>query len=771
MPTDFTAYTDPGIYIEMIDPPVNRTSAITPTVVALIGAAGSEGRELVESATISSQSATTLTNKGIKPYSLVVKNRLSLEQYTSAAFGTVLSDVPASTALTSVVVKKKDEGFSLPSGVVNADYSDSDVLFEIRINNQTYGVTGVTVSNDTYTFDIASTASIAISAGQLVNLVAPYVTPIKVGTLNATALASQSNLSSSTSEFRIQQNVNSIQRVRIADGENDVEVTHGSTADTLHFTVTIPSTTTNAFDIYDQIFNGTANTVLGSAYEDKVAVIRTVVESGYVDYTFVMGFTSPFLLETDNVNTTITAVGLMVNDRILVDKERIEIEGLSLISTDGSDQIVELSVLRGRDGTAAVGHGKRDVYWASGYDYYVNNDLGEIESGSDDITILNAVSGGRLAPLNSEGNVVTSSERVEISAYSSDAGQFTVESFTDLDNIRSKYGSPIAISNNGTLGINSNLTLAAQLALRNGASQVYCINVGTNDFEGFSEAIDKLAGFDEINTIVPITIGLSETDTVSVFNKLRQFCTEQANLGNLLRAFVAVDGNAIAWSAPDYISVAQSIASSRISLVAPSLFTLQTSSGKISAGGPFVAAALAGLQASLGAQIPLTRKELDRSVYSIEDTFTRTEMLQLQSGGVLVLFQDRNGMVAVRHGLTTDMSSVYSQEVSVVTARDRLRDLFYDSLETSGILGSPITTNTQELVVSNVIGALEFAKRATLIFDYADVKYRIPTSNPTAIEIRFAYRPTMPLNYVLVQFSVDTSNSSVTFQSVTEGGV
>ena len=203
MPIDFTAYTDPGVYIDLIDPPVNNTTSVTPTVIALVGTAGEEGRQISESTILrDSQYSSTLSAKGIDAFSLTVKNRFTLEQYTSAAIGTVRTTV--SSGAGTVVIDKK-EGFTLPAGIANADLDTSTEKYKINIDNQTYTVTGVTSDTNGYSFAISPTTTGVIDASSVVNLVAPYVTPVKVGTFDADDLSSQPTLTSSTTDFRILQ--------------------------------------------------------------------------------------------------------------------------------------------------------------------------------------------------------------------------------------------------------------------------------------------------------------------------------------------------------------------------------------------------------------------------------------------------------------------------------------------------------------------------------------------------------------------------------------
>lgn len=748
MPIDFTAYTDPGVYVELIDPPVNNNTSITPTVVALVGAASDEGRQIKDSVLLSNQGSAELSDKGIDPFRLTVKDQWNLAQYTNASIGRVDEDVTESETSTSVIVRKRSN-FSLPGGIANADFDG----YRLIIDGTSYSATLMEQDDDTYTFEIETVSETGvpfIAASSVVNLDAPYVTPIKVGVLAST-------LAAGVNTFQVTQNYSSqIQSVVVDKTSGTVAV---GTA-TLRY-VEMSGTVAVGTVSIDLVTGG--NFATAATVADELALYQATVtkidSEESIEYVVAFGVDNPSSLSTTtNSVVTISDRGLQIGDSIQIDRERITITDFSEVNGT-----LELVTVRGADGTSAGQHGATDFYLVSGYDYAVTVDKGEEPelNGVDDLTLLSVISGGRLDS--------ATGQYVQVSGVSTDAKQFAPEVFRDLDNVRTKYGKPLSTA--ATPTVLSNITLAAQLAFRNGADRVYCVAVETNDVQGFSDAFEKLEGIEEISVIVPVTGGLSADTTEDIAGELLAFLERQATLGNLIRGFVGFDGKVNNLNSSYFSSFAQGINNSRMTVVAPSRFSLQTSSGRLTVGGPFAAAAVAGLHAGLEVQMPLTRKQLEYSLKGVEDRFTGQEMINLQAAGVLVLSQDGTGPVVVRHGLTTDMTSPYSREISVVAARDRLRDLVYNTLVSAGILGSPITANTPEIVVANITGALELAKGATLIFDYSDVKYRIPTSNPTAIEVRFAYRPTMPLNYILVQFSVDTASSAVTFQSINEGGI
>jgi len=217
----------------------------------------------------------------------------------------------------------------------------------------------------------------------------------------------------------------------------------------------------------------------------------------------------------------------------------------------------------------------------------------------------------------------------------------------------------------------------------------------------------------------------------------------------------------------DHISQATGAGSSRVTAVAPGSLEFFTGVGTttINLHGGYIAAAVAGAFASRQASVPLTRKQI-KGFTKVSSPWTETEMILAQKNGVCVLAQQKNGKIIVRHGLTTDMSNVYTQEISVQASKDVLVNLLQEVLEQQNLIGSVITTETPSYVISATAGALENAKSRALIYNYTGLKYRQPVNQPTVIEVRFMYRPSLPLNYIQVQFSIDTQTGSAVFIEV-----
>lgn len=271
----------------------------------------------------------------------------------------------------------------------------------------------------------------------------------------------------------------------------------------------------------------------------------------------------------------------------------------------------------------------------------------------------------------------------------------------------------------------------------------------------FNTAIDKLRDDGTINVVVPVT-----GDT-AVHDYVARHVDTMFTLDSYRRAFVGMD---VAATRQNLIDQADTINNPRVSIVGPtSMKFYEGRSGNIIDLGSFYAAvAVAASHASRPVQEPLTRKPV-RGFHGTGEKPTEVQMIEAQRAGVLWLWEKRQGGIVVRHGVTTDMTNVYTREVSIQAAKDRLMTLVHDQLDVQGLIGSAMVENTPDYVMGAVAGALEFANENGLIFDYSGLKYRVPNNNPTMIQVRFMYKPTLPLNYVRVQFAIDTNTGTTQF--------
>lgn len=717
MGIDFRTYTDPGVYVEAVAPPIMFNPAIEPTILAIVGP-GATSRQISETAIMSSTTLATLINLGVDPSSLRVKDRLLGTQFISAALGELTTAIDNVTTTLNV---------SVYSGVIVPN-----TPFSIRVEDETMTVTSIAGS----TWTVTRSSPVSHGAFQVINETESYsATPsVWVATLSIPVGSTVTTFDVVPSA--VVQNVYTTATsgtfTLTYDGQTTSNIAYNATAAQVQSALEALSN----IDPGDVAVTGNGTSAVPWTVQFKgpkanngiMLIINSSGLTGGTGFVYRRGVKSDSYLEAEG--------------------ERMKVTSAS--DTKTNDLIQTVTVERGVRGTTAGAHGAVAVFENTGADYYSRIGAGAdgtYGNGDDTLSLLTL-----------DTTRIPNGTNVLVLGNATDATQFAPTLLDDMDSVVTKYGVPFA--SDGT--INSPLSLAAQLAFANGATRLVLVATDPADTNPIQKGLDKLASESVVNSIV-ILSGASADHAY-----LKGHVTSVSEAGFLRRGFIGLAGTP---TIQDHINLAQQMSSERITVVGPARFLVHNGTETPSiVPGYFAAAAVAGRQAGLQPQEPLTRKQLF-GFMGIDGQASTSEILRAQSFGVTMLYEDRFGRIVIKHGLTTLMSNVYTREISVVTARDRLRDVIFDTLDQSGLIGSAMTPESVNLVVAGVESALGVAVRSGLIFDYSDVKYRVPTNEPTTIEVRFAYRPIMPLNYILVQFAIDTQTGSIEFQSLQESPV
>jgi hypothetical protein len=342
--------------------------------------------------------------------------------------------------------------------------------------------------------------------------------------------------------------------------------------------------------------------------------------------------------------------------------------------------------------------------------------------------------------------------------------------FNSFNAVQSVYGTPFDKTGN----INSSVSLAAQLAFQNGASQLYITAVekagSTPTVQEWQTCIDGLANVQGIDAIIPLVDYNTDASYPSYFSI---FVNTQAGQGNLLRLFLARDtsSSGVQTSATLLQADAAAFDNQRISILAPTCLTITTtntsSTQQLNIAGYYAAAAVGGVYAGLaGPQEPLTHKNV-AGFYTIPAPYSNQDLITMQSSGVMVLKQNQSGNIYIRHGLTTNMTNWLTQEVSILAAQDQLYNQIKTALTNANIIGSAFTPQTSAVISSTVQSVLAQAVTSNLIQAYTGLAYTSSGQQPTAINIVFSYAPTFPLNYINVQFSIDPTSGTLQYSSTT----
>ena len=369
--------------------------------------------------------------------------------------------------------------------------------------------------------------------------------------------------------------------------------------------------------------------------------------------------------------------------------------------------------------------------------------------------------------------------------------------------------------------VNSPLTLAAQIAIENGADQfliqplfyttqaidteMATRNAPTNaqsiDPTNWEKTFASLRNYENIGTIVPVvgqtssyTFG-SDATTNNVINDAVQLTIIkklQAHIAYVsqqnAQSTIGIFGYDSTDSTTPYatrsqlitdIATLQGYTSNGKSYNEQLVFIAQTSferpSTKSSSqyaklGGQYAAAAIAGMLVSRNVSAPLTRKAV-AGFYSINDTRTKSQKTADSGLGFLVIEQKRDRTIQVRHSLTIDNTTAAKAELSVVRAKFFMIDSLVQTIDTQ-VIGQMVADDTAPVVIKQVVaGTLRTLQENMDIVGFDSVQVKSTSTDPTILEVRFNYRPAFPINYIDIKFTVDLTSGATSLNTTDQANL
>lgn len=405
-------------------------------------------------------------------------------------------------------------------------------------------------------------------------------------------------------------------------------------------------------------------------------------------------------------------------------------------------------------------------------DYTFTVDASGPGGGSNAVTSISRVSSSTDV---SDGDIVS------ITYSYADADYFQPQVFVEYDTVMTVYGLPMvssAPSSPNSSQVFSPLSMGAKVAFENGTTQLICVALNPGDGtlqQQFKAAYAKLATNYQASIIVPVfsdDLGVSSGTvaqlTTTLAQDLETHCVTATADGY---ARIGIFGAPRNYSESDQSmdSFAHAISNKRMVLTYPN--RLQVFNGQINqiteVAGCYLAAALGGMLGALPTNRGLTKQSVRSFVglsSPVAQVMTNLFKNTLSQAGVCVVEMNRQNQLLVRHGVTTDMTSLVTKEISLVRIADTLFEVVQLGMEAAGLIGEPITAETVVAVKGSLQGLLEQAVSSELIVDYANLAVRqqtYPSGDPSIIECKFSYQPALPLNYITVQFQVDLQSGVV----------
>lgn len=372
----------------------------------------------------------------------------------------------------------------------------------------------------------------------------------------------------------------------------------------------------------------------------------------------------------------------------------------------------------------------------------------------------------------SSSTLFTDTQTVVVSYQYTDYDYLTPSICTNLAQVQSLYGPGIDIT---TGEITSPISLAAQFAFTNGAATLVLVATpnATVLRDDLTAAYAFLEVLTNVNLVVPLFVGGSYEDAINVGQDLASFLLTDETTNDILRVGLLgfeVGTDANEGYTPDVI--AEAVAYKRVIEAWPDAMNYYNgfTNSTLVIGGYYLAAAYAGIFAGNQPQQGLTRQSIKNFTgipSAVFQTMTTALKNQYGAAGVAVAEISRGGVLWCRHGTTTDPSSIYNQEASLVREQDAMVELLEGAVEQSAIIGTPIGPNTAVNLQALTIGILEQCVQLGIIYGYDTVVAQQLTSLPTTIQITFNWQPSYPLNYVTFIFTVDTITGVVSAGTAT----
>lgn len=340
-------------------------------------------------------------------------------------------------------------------------------------------------------------------------------------------------------------------------------------------------------------------------------------------------------------------------------------------------------------------------------------------------------------------------------AYKKPEEEFKPKVFTDYSDVVNEYGN-YDVTASGRV-INS-LALGAEIAFLNGVNPIVCVQAkNDSDFE-IKKAIDMLErdvpGIKNVNTIIPLTT----SKVVAAY--VMEHVTKMSNsaIGKERMTYIAAEpGETVTQSADN----AAGFNNERVVYIVPGEATKEVKdiyTGKVSirkVPGCYLAVAVAALGLKNDPAEPLTNKTIT-GFTGFTTSYTESEKNLMAEKGCLVLEQYGYNM-RVRHGITTSVAEVNSNEITLVqikdyvieAARTLLADLYVGRKLMPTLLGDIQTT------LANILA--QFVAQE-IIIGFSGLSVKRSSEDPRSVDVSFEIEAVYPLNYINISFSFSGVN-------------
>jgi hypothetical protein len=171
--------------------------------------------------------------------------------------------------------------------------------------------------------------------------------------------------------------------------------------------------------------------------------------------------------------------------------------------------------------------------------------------------------------------------------------------------------------------------------------------------------------------------------------------------------------------------------------------------------GSYMAAAIAGVltNPTFDVATPLTRRQI-LGFIGLGRLLDPTEANQVAVNGVTIIEQTQAGL-RVRHGLTTNMSSVITRTPSVTITIQYVQQQIRAALDP--FIGQKLTGTVIKSVEGAMVGTFANMIDKQIVSSVSGIEVVVDDQDPTILRASAVYVPVFPLEYIVVLLNIRIS--------------
>ena len=332
---------------------------------------------------------------------------------------------------------------------------------------------------------------------------------------------------------------------------------------------------------------------------------------------------------------------------------------------------------------------------------------------------------------------------------------FTTGFFTKMSSIIAAYGA---------IHPENPVSLAAYLAMINGAVLVGVKQVPRATGTNFASVTTYVAAVTELEGVLP---GHIEPDLITPLlgssTQLFQLLARSNDIQSSIRyrsERTSIIGMSAGATEAQAKTLAGVMSNDRMRMVYPdmALIDIEEDDGTSKEhliDGPMLAAMLTGSVVSPNYDVasPWTRRKLI-GPSQLARTLDAVQQNQLAQAGVTVL-DDKPPFIRVRHGLTTDMTSILTKTPTVRLIADHVQQQSRSTLDQ--FIGLKFLPGVLSQVEGRLAKMFQTLVKQQIIAIYTGLKAQVDAEDPTTANVEAFYQPVFPLLYIVLTFHLRAS--------------